>query len=134
VPIWIAGVFVCLSATLGTVAIVRSISASYASIPDENASTLGAAASRSGDVHADDPRARGTVAPDTINRRNRAWCAECGVVESIRQIAGSGGAIAANTTAKGYKITVRFRDGRTTVLDEASLRNWQLGSRVIVIN
>jgi hypothetical protein len=120
---------------LGTVAIVRSIPASYASIPDEGAtSKLGTPANRSDDARADDPRAPAGVARETINRRNRAWCAECGVVESIRQIAGSGGAIAANTTAKGYKITVRFRDGRMTVLDEASLRNWQLGSRVIVIN
>ena len=136
VPIWIAGIFVCLSAALGTAAIVRSIPASYASIPDEGAtSTLGAAASRSDEVRADDPRAHGTAARETTNRRNRAWCAECGVVESIRQIRVSGAATAANErTANSYEITVRFRDGATTVFSEASPRNWQLGSRVIVIN
>jgi hypothetical protein len=86
-------------------------------------------------VRVDDPRAPVTVARDTIDRRSRAWCAECGVVESIRQIAGSGGAIAANTTtAKGYKITVRLRDGSSTVFNEANPGTWRLGSRVIVIN
>jgi hypothetical protein len=136
VPIWIAGIFVCLSATLGTVAIVRSIPASYASIPDEGAtSKLGTPTNRSDDARADDTRAGGTVARETINRRNRAWCAECGVVESIRQIRVSGAAAAVNgITANSYEITVRFRDGATTVFSEASPRNWQLGSRVIVIN
>jgi hypothetical protein len=34
---------------------------------------------------------------------------------------------------KLYEITVRLRDGSTTVLKEASPRTWRLGNRVIVI-
>jgi hypothetical protein len=46
----------------------------------------------------------------------------------------SGVAIAANAiTGKGYEITVRFRDGSRTVLNEASPRTWPLGSRAMVI-
>ena len=93
-------------------------------------------------------RARFAVAWDTINRRSRTWCPECGFVESIRHIERSGNAgvaggvasgtsgtaIVANTvTGKDYEITVRFRDGSTTVLNEASPRTWPLGSRVMVI-
>jgi hypothetical protein len=36
-------------------------------------------------------------------------------------------------TGKLYEITVRFRDGSTTVLNEASPRTWRLSNRVIVI-
>ena len=47
---------------------------------------------------------------------------------------GSGGAVAVSAVeVRLYEITVRFRDGSTTVLDEASPRTWQLGNRVIVI-
>jgi hypothetical protein len=46
----------------------------------------------------------------------------------------SGSAIAAHAiTGNGYAITVRFRDGSTTVLNEASPRTLPLGSRVMVI-
>jgi hypothetical protein len=46
----------------------------------------------------------------------------------------SGGTVAARAPAgKLYEITVRFRDGSTTVLMEASPRTWRLGNRVIVI-
>jgi hypothetical protein len=136
---WIAGVSVCLLAASGTVAIIRSIPASYASIPHERAPPEhGAVPSGAEDANPNDPRARLAVTRDTINRQNRAWCHECGVVESMRQIAGSGGAsgstIAASAiTAKTYEITVRFRDGSTTVFSEASPRAWRLGSGVIVI-
>jgi hypothetical protein len=82
--------------------------------------------------------------------------AACGVVESMRKIerqgdvggqyiadikvsrgvtgGASGTAIAANAvTGTGYEITVRFRDGSTAVLNEASLRTWPLGSRGMAI-
>jgi hypothetical protein len=46
----------------------------------------------------------------------------------------SGGAVAASAVAGNlYEFTVRFRDGSTTVLSEASPRTWRLGNRVIVI-
>jgi len=128
---WIAGVCVCLLATSGIVAFVRSFPASYASIPDEGAapSTYGAA-------------------PAAIERRNRTSCPECGVIESMREIersanvkdtgviagGNSGRASAANAVSgKDYEVTIRFRDGSTTVLNQASPGTWRLGGRVVVV-
>jgi hypothetical protein len=156
VPLWIAGISICVLAASGIVAIARSIPASYASIPNEGApSTRGAAPSGSEHGLAINPQPL-AEAQDPINRRNRVRCPACGVVESMRKIerpgdvggqypadskvargvtgGASGSAIAANAiTGKGYEITVRFRDGSTTVLNEASPRTWPLGSRVMVI-
>jgi hypothetical protein len=152
VPLWIAGICICVLAASGVVAIVRSIPASYASIPNDDAPLKrGAAPSGSENGRAINPQPL-AEARDTINRRNRARCPACGVVESMRKIERpsdvgrqytadikvargvTGSAIAANAiTGKGYEITVRFRDGSTTVLNEASPRTWPLGSRVMVI-
>jgi hypothetical protein len=137
---WIAGASLCVLAASGTVAIVRSIPASYANILGEGApSKHQIVSSESEDLHLDDPQARSAVAQDTINRRSRAGCPECGFVESVRRIerftGASDSAVAANAlSAKGYEITVRFRDGSSTVFNETSPRTWRLGSRVIVIN
>jgi hypothetical protein len=154
---WIAGLTVCLLATLGTIAIVRSIPASYASIPDEAAlSKLVAAPSGSEDAQVMDAQADFTLLRAAINRRNQARCSECGVIESMRQIerpgdvgrhdivnvtrasgvsgSASGSAIAANSiTGMGYAFTIRFRDGSTTVINQASPEAWRLGTRVIVV-
>ena len=155
-PLWIAGISICVLAASGIVAIARSIAASYAGIPNEDVPRKrGAAPSGSDSGPAINPQSL-AEAEDTITRRNRARCPACGVVESMRKIerqgdgggqytadvkiarsvtgGASGSAIAANaTTGKGYEITVRFRDGSTTVLNEASPRTWPLGSRVMVI-
>ena len=155
-PLWIAGISICVLAASGIVAIARSIPASYADIPNEDVPLKrGAPPSGSDNGTAINPQPV-AEAQDTINRRNRARCPACGVVESMRKIepqgnvggqyaadvksarsvtgGASGSAIAANaTTGKGYEITVRFRDGSTTVLNEASPRTWPLGSRVMVI-
>jgi hypothetical protein len=135
---WIVGISLCLLAVPGVVAVVRAIPASYASVPDESAKSL----------YVDEPQARAAVEQDTISRRSRAWCPECGFVESIRHIeraanigiAGgvSGGGSASATAAsaaprKDYEITVRFRDGSTTIFNETTPRAWRLGSQVIVI-
>jgi hypothetical protein len=143
-------------AASGIVAIARSIPVSYASIPNEGAASTHEAA-LSGSEHGPAINAQPLAgAQDTINRRNRVRCPACGVVESMRKIerpgdvggqytadirvergvtgGTSGSAIAANAiTGKGYEITVRFRDGSTTVLNEASPRTWPLGGRVTVI-
>jgi hypothetical protein len=155
-PMWIAGVAMCALAASGIVAIVRAIPASYASIPDERASSKqGAATGGFEDAQAYGPQARPTEARGTLNRRNRAQCRDCGVVESMRQIGrssdagrqgpvgvkiaggvagGASGAIAAlATTERDHEITVRFRDGSTTVFNESNAQMWQLGDRVIVI-
>ena len=143
--VWIAGISICLLAASGTVAIVRSSSASYASIPDERApARLGAAPRGAEETLAKDLQADLASAPGTINRRSRARCPECGVIESMRRVkpsadikvAGrvSGSAIAADAMAtNGYEMTVRFRDGSTTVFNETNPRAWRLGSRVMVI-
>jgi hypothetical protein len=154
VRMWIAGISICLLAASGTVAIVRSIPASYANIPDKGALPRQGAAPRvAGETLAKDLQAQ---LAGTINPRSRARCPECGVVESMRQIKRSGdvgrqdvayvkvargasggapvSAIAANAiTANGYEMTVRFRDGSTTVFNEANPRTWRLGTRVMVI-
>jgi hypothetical protein len=153
----IAGVSICALAASGIVAIVRTIPASYASIPDERApSKQGAATVGFEDAQAYDPQARPTEARGTINRRNRAQCRDCGVVESMRQIerssnaprqdtvavqiaggaaGGASGSVVATraATERNHEITVRFRDGSTTIFNEANARMWQLGDRVIVI-
>ena len=144
-------------AASGIAAIVRSIPASYASIANQDAPLKrGAAPSGSEDRRAISPQPRLAEARDTIDHRNRVRCPACGVVESMRKIerpgdvgrqytadikgargvtgGASGSAIDANAiTGKGYEITVRFRDGSTTLLNEASPRTWPLGSRVMVI-
>jgi hypothetical protein len=136
-PMWIVGISVCLLAATGIVAVVRAIPASYAHAPEESAKGS----------YVDDPQTRPAVEEDTISRRSRAWCPECGFVESIRYIERSGNAGIAGGVSRGasdstmavsaalgknYEITVRFRDGSTTVFNEATPRTWRL-RRVIVI-
>ena len=119
---WIAGIAICELATSGTVAIVRSIPASRASIPGEGAPSMhSAAASESENADAQNPQADGATTKAAINGRNRTWCPECGVIESMRQIQPT------------YELTVRFRDGSTIVFNEATERSWRSGNRVIVI-
>ena len=126
-PLWIAGIALFLLAGSGTVAIVGSIPASYASIPDEDAPSHRPAAPRKiEDTSAVDSEVPGAIPQAAGNRRNRAWCSACGVVESIRQIDPAG-------EVGRQELTIRFRNGETTVLNEATRRNWQLGNRVIVI-
>ena len=129
---WIAGACICLLATLGFVAIARTIPASYANIPGEDARSK----HRTAPARAEDALAHSALAPISVNRPNRASCPECGVIESMRQIERSsdGGPITVSAaTAKVYEFTVRFRDGSTTVFSEAGPRAWRLGNRVMVI-
>jgi hypothetical protein len=153
---WIAGISIGLLAAAGVVAIVRSIPASYASIPDDGASRRETASRGSEGAHARN-RPTGPAARLTVNeRRGGVRCPECGIVESIRKIELSGdrggqdtfgvevaegdsagaadAAVATDAaTATTYEITVRFRDGSRTVLNDATPRSWRLGSHVIVI-
>jgi hypothetical protein len=151
-PVWIAGITVCLLAASGVVAVIRSIPASYANIPDKNAASAHAAVP-SLPAHASSYSYDSQAAPPrplaTINRRNRTSCPECGVIESMRQIERSGAhdtldvkvarrvsgdAIASSAvTGKRYEITVRFRDGSTTVFNQAGPQALRPGNRVIVI-
>ena len=137
VRMWIAGVSLCLLLASSVVGIVRSIAVSFASIPDEGVLL-------EHEVAADRPEATQSknsqtdLAQAATNRRNRTRCAGCGVIESMRSIESSGdasgSAIAADAVpGKSYEITVRFRDGSTTVFNEGTPRAWRVGSRVIVI-
>jgi len=162
VSVWIAGIFICLLVVSSTMAIVRSIPASYANTSDEGTPSNGGATSRgSDDAHANSSQTNSTVAQDTIRGRIRASCAECGVIESMRQIerfddvgkrntviaaveeevAGRepdraiGRAIGAKSRSITlYEFTVRFRDGSNKVFNDTSPRAWPLSSRVIVIS
>jgi hypothetical protein len=150
--VWIAGVSICLIAASGIVALIRSIPASYANIPDENAASAHAAVPRlpaHASSYSNDSQAAPAGALATINRRSRASCPDCGVIESIRQIEVSGAqdaldvkvarrvsrdAIASSAVAgKRYEITVRFRDGSTAVFNQAGAQPGRVGNRVIVI-
>jgi hypothetical protein len=157
VPMWIAGISIFLLAASGIVAIARSMPPSFASIPGEGPpSEHGRALSAFRDPQATGPQTKLAATRATINGRTRTRCPECGIIESVAQIersresrredtanvkvAGvvSGGssasAIAAHAVpGKRYEITVRFRDGSTTVFNEATPRTWPPGGRVIVI-
>jgi len=157
VPMWIAGISLCMLAVSGIGAIVRSIPVSYANIPYEDTPSMQKAApSDSTDAHSGGSRAQLAVARDKMSRRDRSRCRDCGVVESMRQIERSrdvgtqdtadaaiargvssnlsGSAVAANViTEKNYEIKVRFRDGSTMIFNEATPQTWRLGTKVIVI-
>lgn len=157
VPLWIAGLLICVLTPLGMIAIGRSIPASYASIPDQRAAPRHAVAlTGSGDSYAEEPKAQLSVARGTLAPPNRARCPECGVIQSMREVprsrligakdaadvamaahvstGASANAIAADAiSGKTYEMTVRFRDGATTVFNEATPRTWRTGNRVIVI-
>jgi hypothetical protein len=126
-PLWIAVIVLFLLAASGTVAIVDSIPASYASIPDEDTTFHPAAAPRGAEAASTvDSEVHRAMLQATVNRRNRASCSACGVVESMRHIDPAG-------EAGRQELTIRFRNGETIVLNEAARRNLQLGNRVIVI-
>ena len=149
----IAGISICLLAATGVVAIVRSIPVSYASVPDERATSKHrAVASVPTDAYLKDSRPEPRETRPTTIVEHRASCPECGSSTLVRQIErsgdvgrqdtldvkvaarGSGGAIASSALGgKSYEITIRFRDGSTMVLNEAGPRTWRLGTRVMVI-
>jgi len=126
-------------------------------------------------------RAKAHTAPvriaDSTPARVAARCAECGVIESVREIASKGegtglgavggavvggvlgsqvgggrgqdvmtvvgavgGAVAGHEVekrvkaTKSYAITVRFDDGSSRVISEASAPTWRVGDKVKIIN
>jgi len=66
------------------------------------------------------------------NTPTRATCAECGVIESVREIDAPGEQGAESTIS--YETTIRFRDGSRRVFNEATPRMWRSGTRVMVID
>jgi len=153
-PALIAGAVIVGCAALGVGTLAKVISASYASTPSESADT-GMGALPHVIVGQDEGKA--PVSAATIAaanpRTSRAWCPECGIVESIVELepyadigeqrmvpvnADDDTRSAANdrarvAPARRFAMTVRFRDGTRTVFHEATARSWHPGVRVIVI-
>ena len=153
---WIAVIAICLLAGSSLVAIVRVIAMSYASAPGGGTSSRQRAAPDGAmGAFPADPQSLNEAGQTSSSRRSRATCRECGVIWSIVPIErygdvggtershvkntgsdsgrASGSAVAAGGTAVSYDVTVRFRDGSTIVLSEATPRSWRMGSRVIAI-
>jgi hypothetical protein len=151
--LWIAAIAICLLLASAAFAIVRSIAISFASTPGRSSAVAQeSGASASDEARIEESQTRGAAGTVSVSRRGRKGCGECGIVKSVSKIERYGdvgrqdhadvrpggrfhdGAIAAEvTTAKNYHVTIRFRDGSTTALNEATPRNWRAGSRVIVI-
>jgi hypothetical protein len=62
----------------------------------------------------------------------RTTCAECGVIESLREIQSRAEQAAGST--RNDEFIIRFRDGSTRVFNEATPRIWRLGAEVKVIH
>jgi outer membrane lipoprotein SlyB len=161
---WIAGIAVTVFSAAGIAAIMGWIPTST--------SSPGVIAKQQ-----TEPAQRAAARTHTAPAQAATKCAECGVVESVREIdvkgEGSGvgavggavvggvlghqigdgrtqdiatvvgavgGAVAGNEiekhvkSGKSYEITVRFEDGSSRVIHEASVPAWRNGDRVKVIN
>lgn len=152
---WRHGVIVlALLAPAVGFAIVPWTAPSLAILPDV-LSRLGPAlvAEPAAPVPSDAQRGSGPAAATAL----RSWprCPECGVIESVRPMAGPGRtgehddandravarasaaadrAIAAGAPVRDtYEVTIRFRDGSTTTFGATTPRLWRVGSRVNVI-
>ena len=164
---WIAGIAVTVFSAVGIAAIMGWIPTSTSS--PSNSAVIAKQSTA--------PAKKSTASANTASEQARARCAECGVVESVREIEtkgegsglgavggavvggvlghqiGSGrgqdvatvvgavgGAVAGHEiekrvkSSKSYEITVRFEDGSSRVIHEASAPSWRTGDRVKVIN
>jgi hypothetical protein len=148
-PAVIAGAVIAGFAAFGVGTLVRAVPVSDANVP------AGSAANGTGIVRtgAAGPAASVATIPAANPRASRAWCPECGIVESIVELApyadiGEQGMVPVNADddatgsakdrahvapARHFAMTVRFRDGTRMVFHEATARNWHPGVRVIVI-
>jgi outer membrane lipoprotein SlyB len=178
---WIAGIAVTVFSVAGIAAIMGWIPASTGSPGEKVALTRQPAAPEkpaAAKVHKAPAQAQArSPAQGADHTTAKARCAECGVIESIREleargqgsgigavggavvggvlgnqvgggsgktiatVAGAvGGAVAGNEiekrvkSGKSYEITVRFEDGSSRVIPEASTPTWRIGDRVKVIN
>lgn len=65
--------------------------------------------------------------------RVRARCAECGVIESTREIETRSEATGAGAPGRIYEAVVRLQDGSTHVINDVSPGRWRPGERVKLI-
>lgn len=178
---WIAGIAVTVFSVAGIAAIMGWIPTSTSSPSESIALTkqpTAPAKPAAAKAHKDPAQAQARAPVQVAdNAPAKARCAECGVIESIREleargqgsgigavggavvggvlgnqvgggsgktiatVAGAvGGAVAGNEiekrvkSSKSYEITVRFEDGSSRVIPEASTPTWRIGDRVKVIN
>jgi hypothetical protein len=132
--VWIGGIAIGLLAATGIVASVSSFPGTDAVTADEIAA-YGDRSTSAGPEEAQvgRERARVAVAPAAATSRGRSRCPECGVVLSMRTIESTGEDAPEAVTKTVYEVTVRLRDGTTTVFTAAVPRDWRPGSRVIVM-
>ncbi len=144
--IWSAGILTCLLGASGVAVMVRT-------------ATPALAGNTSGDTPTGDASSATLPPPMRISKAGaaRASCTECGTVASIREVASAadtarqeisearrdhGIALAPSTRtfaaadagAQAYEITIRFRDGRTSVFTEPGPLTWRVGSRIVLID
>jgi hypothetical protein len=77
------------------------------------------------------PEDHATPAGVASDAPTRTTCAECGVIESVREIDTRGDHGAEST--RSYEFIIRFPDGSRRVFNEATPRTWRSGTRVRVI-
>lgn len=76
---------------------------------------------------AEEPRASVAAIATTGSTVARARrCPDCGVVESMRDVAGT-------QTEPGREITIRLQDGSMRVITDANPAKWRQGERVSII-
>lgn len=155
-PTRIGGIALGLMVAAGSFAIAGSTRGSGAIDNPDPRSGHAVEATRSGEEGTRDPQGSAPAAPAAIKPRQWPRCPECGVVESVRRAEGAvradGQAIVsegsrafahgsasdiasdANDDAKAvYEVSVRLRDGSTTMFTTATPRIWRQGSQVNVI-
>lgn len=143
--LWGAGILTCLLGASGVAVMVRATPPAYAGTASQEFP--------SGDGSSAIPESPLRIANAGTSR---ASCAECGTIASIREIEtaadatrralgearrdhGVAIAASAHSTAAGdveqplYEITIRFRDGRTSVFTERGPPTWHVGSRIVFI-
>jgi hypothetical protein len=91
------------------------------------------AESFNGIVASGEPREE-AAAPAIAAPGARAYsCAECGMIESMREIEVPDESIGVNAPGESYEITIRLQDGSMRVIIDANPTRWRHGDRVTVI-
>ncbi len=125
---WIASVAVTLLCTAGIAAFMAWMPTAVGN-PKDNAALAASSPIPTHPASATGDAASAGVVSDTPTG---VTCAECGVIESVREIDAHGERPAEST--RSYEFTIRFQDGSRRVFTEATPRNWRSGTRVKVID
>jgi hypothetical protein len=123
---WIASVATALFCAAGIAAFMAWMPPAIANPEDATLAELSP-------MPAQPAREKGDMASagEVSDTPSRTTCAECGVIESVREIDMRSEQAAAST--RSYEVTIRFRDGSTRVLTEATPRMWRSGTAVKVM-